>query len=205
MFGNWRYGLLSGVAAALAFAFAVWLPNLKLLFSILADPRVPFLDKLKLPADLLGSIGTNFSILAASYTIIIALLFGVNVSLTIYNLKLKKLRFLGAEGAVGGLGVASGILGIGCAACGSLIFLSVLGTATGAGFIAMLPLKGGEFGIIGIILLGVATYLLARQMGKPPLCKTKARLRTSNSFGEQAVQIAPLEHLSAGDTTAGRS
>ena len=172
VFGDWRYGLLTGVTAALAFAFAVWMPNLRLLVSILADPRVPSIDKLKLPADLLGSINSNFSTLAASYTIIMALLFGVNVSLIAYNLKFKRLRLLSAEGAVGSVGIVSGVLGIGCAACGSLIFSSVLGTAAGAGVIALLPLKGGEFGIVGVVLLAFATYLLIRQVSTPPVCKS---------------------------------
>lgn len=172
VFGNWRYAVLSGVTAALAFALAVWMPNLRLLDSILADPHVPIIDKLKLPVALLGSIGSNFSTLAASYTIMMALLLGVNVSLIAYIQKLKKLRLLSTEGAVGSLGIVSGVLGIGCAACGSLIFTSVLGTAVGAGFIALLPLKGGEFGIVGVILLAVATYLLVRQMSTAPVCKS---------------------------------
>jgi hypothetical protein len=170
IFGNWRYVLLSGITAAFTFAFAVLLPNLGLLFSIFIDPRVPAVDKLTLPVNLLGSIATNFLLLSASYTIVIALLFGINVSLIIYSLKLKKLRFLGAGSVFGSLGAVSGVFGIGCAACGSLILMSVLGTAAGAAVIAFLPLKGGEFGIIGVMLLGAATYLLARQIGKPTVC-----------------------------------
>lgn len=172
IFGNWQYVLLSGITAAFAFAFAVWLPNLKLLFSIFTDPRVPVVDKLTLSVNLLGSIASNFSMLSASYTIVIALLFGINVSLIIYNLKFKKLRFLGAGSTVGSLGVVSGVFGIGCAACSSLILMSVLGTAAGAAIIAFLPLRGGEFGIIGVMLLGAATYLLARQIAKPVVCET---------------------------------
>lgn len=169
--GNWRYVLLSGITAALAFAFAVWMPNLKLLVSILTDRRAPIVDKIKIPIDLLGSISSNFSVLAASYTIITALLFGINVSLIVHNLKFRKLRLLSTGGVVGGLGVVSGVFGVGCAACGSLIFMSVLGTTAGAGVVALLPLKGGEFGIIGVGLLGLATYLLVRQTRKPPVCK----------------------------------
>lgn len=170
IFGNWRYVLLSGITAGFAFAVAVWLPNLKLLFSIFTDPRVSVIDKLTLPVNLLGSIASNFSMLSASYTIVIAILFGINVSLIIYNLKLEKLRFLGAGGAVSGLGTVSGVFGIGCAACGSLILTSVFGTVAGAGIGAFLPLKGGEFGIIGVMLLSAATYLLARQVSKPTVC-----------------------------------
>ena len=48
---------------------------------------------------------------------------------------------------------------------------SLLGTAGGIGVIALLPLRGGEFGILGIVLLGIATYLLAKQISKPMVCE----------------------------------
>lgn len=169
VFRDWRYTLLSGVVAVFTFAFATWLPNLKLLFSILTDPLVSVGDKLTLPVNLLGSIATNFSVLSAVYTIAIALLIGINVSLIIYNLKLRQRQFPATGVTAGGLGIVSGIFGIGCAACGSLILMSVFGTA-GAAIIAFLPLRGAEFGIIGVVLLGASTYLLAKQITKPLVC-----------------------------------
>ncbi len=171
VFKNWKYLLLAGVVALVAFALATWLPNFGLLYSILKDPLVPIMDKLTLPLNLLGSIATNFTPLAASYTIVIALLIGVNVSLSTYQVRRQR-QFSGGSAGASSLGVASGVLGIGCAACNSLVLMSILGITGGAGVIGLLPLKGGEFGILGVFLLGGATYLSARQITKPLICET---------------------------------
>ena len=172
VFRDWKYVLLSAVIAAVAFALATWLPNFGLLYSILKDPLVPITDKVMLPVNLLGSISTNFTALAASYTLVIALLVGVNVALTVYQIRRQRAGFSGSGAATGSLGILSGIFGIGCAACNSLVLMSALGVVGGAGIIPLLPLKGGEFGIIGVVLLGTATYLLAKRIGKPLVCKT---------------------------------
>lgn len=170
VFKNKSYLLLSGAVALLIFAFAVWFPNMRLLFSLVTDPSVPISVKISFPIRLFESITTNFTTLSASYTIAIALLTGINVALFVYYV--KKQRQLAQGGlTVGSVGIVSGILGIGCTACGSLILTSLLGTVGGLSVIALLPLRGGEFGILGVILLGIATYLLAKQIGKPIVCE----------------------------------
>lgn len=155
-------------AASAVFASAVLLPNRALLLSLWTDSSVSLGDKIAVPVSILGSITTNFSPLSASYTIAIAVLVGINAAFITYLLKNGGIVWGGSS--AGAAGVFSGILGIGCAACGSLILTAILGTALGAGIIAVLPLRGGEFGILGVILLGGATYLLARQITRPPLC-----------------------------------
>ncbi len=170
VFKNQSYTLLTGIVALAVFAFAVWLPNIRLLFSLVTDSTVPISVKLTFPLRLLESITTNFSVLSASYTIAIALLTGINVAFIVYYVRRQKEQLSQAGMAVGTLGIMSGIFGMGCAACGSLILASILGTAGGTSILLVLPLKGGEFGIIGVILLGIATYLLAKQITKPMVC-----------------------------------
>ncbi len=171
VFRNWGYVLLAGFTAFVIFAFAMWFPNLQLLFSILTDPLVSLTDKLTLPLNLLGSIASNFTTLAASYTIAIALLVGINTALTTYQIRRQRQSFSRSGTAASSLGVLSGVLGIGCAACNSLVLISVLGIVGGAGIIPLLPLKGGEFGIIGVLLLATATYMLAKQIARPLICE----------------------------------
>lgn len=170
VFRHKRYLLLTGVVAFAVFAFATWLPNLRLLFSVLTNPTIALMDKVILPLRLLESITTNFTLLSALYTIAIAMLTGINIAFIAYYVRQQKQQFAQAGVAVGTLGIISGVLGMGCVACGSLILTSLLGTATGAGVIALLPLRGGEFGIVGVTLLGIATYLLAKQITKPFVC-----------------------------------
>jgi len=170
VFRHPSYLILSGAVALLIFAFAVWLPNIRLLLSLVTDPTVPISVKVSFPIRLFESITTNFTTLSASYTIVIALLTGINVALFVYYV--RKQRQLAQGGlTIGSVGIVSGIVGMGCAACGFLILTSLLGTAGGIGVIALLPLRGGEFGILGVILLGIATYLLAKQISKPMVCE----------------------------------
>lgn len=168
VFSKWQYLLLSGVVALIVFAFATWLPNLGLLFSVLTNPAVDWSDKVTLPLNLIGSIATNFTIRTAFYVVASSLLVGINVSLITFYLKRQRLSAMGTT--IGGLGFLSGILGVGCAACGSLIIMSAFGTALGASIIAFLPLKGEEFGIAGVVFLTLSAYLSAKQILKPLVC-----------------------------------
>jgi hypothetical protein len=164
------YLVIGALTSLVVFVFSVWLPNLQLIAEVLWS-SAEFWQRLKFPISLLGSITTNYSLLSASYTVIMAILFGLNVSLAIFFLR-RRLTSLKQTGvAVGLLGVISGIFGIGCAACGSFLAMTFL-TWVGAGaLIGVLPLKGGEFGILGIILLLISLYLTARQIENPVTCR----------------------------------
>ena len=164
------YVILALLVSALVFVLAVWLPNIRLVAGVVSSPDVPFVSKIQLPLSLLGSIGTNFTMLSASYTIVIAILFGIYVAMITYFLK-RRIREVGQGGvATGFLGIASGVLGVGCAACGSFLLTSL--TLVGAGgILAFLPLGGSEFGIIGAVLLAVAIWMTSKKIVDPPVCK----------------------------------
>ena len=171
VFRNKTYALFSGVVAFLVFAFAVWLPNIRLIFSIITNSTIPVSLKLTLPIHLLESITTNFSTLSALYTIVIAILFGMNIAMLLFFLR-RKIADVERSGiAAGFLGITSGILGMGCAACGSFILTSVLSLIGASSILAFLPLKGEKFGIIGVILLSASLYLTAKQIQNPAVCK----------------------------------
>jgi hypothetical protein len=165
------YTLLALIVSAVVFAFAVWFPNISLIVEVMGHPGISFSQKLDLPISLLGSIATNFTLLSASYTIAIALLFGVNLAMTIYFLRRKISEVRQSGVATGFIGLASGVLGMGCAACGSLLLTSGLSLVGASGILAFLPLAGGEFGILGVILLLASIYLIAKQIQNPAVCK----------------------------------
>lgn len=166
------YVILALVVSALVFVLAVWLPNIRLVAGIVSSPDVPLSSKFELPISLLGSITTNFTPLSATYTIVIAVLFGVYVAMITYFLK-RRIKEVGQGGvATGFLGLTSGILGVGCAACGSFLLTSL--TLVGAsGVLTFLPLGGSEFGIIGAVLLAVAVYMTAKKIIDPLVCKVE--------------------------------
>jgi hypothetical protein len=165
------YVVIALVVSVSVFVLAVWLPNIRLVAGIVSSPDVPFLSKLELPLSLLGSIATNFTVLSASYTIAIAVLFGVNLAMVMYFLKRKISEVKQTEITTGFLGIASGVLGVGCAACGSFLLTSGLSLVGASGILAFLPFAGAEFGIIGVILLSVSVYLTAKQIQNPAVCK----------------------------------
>ena len=171
VFKSWTFAAVAITVSTIVFAVTTWLPNARLLWSIWSDSSLPIADKLTFPIRLLESITTNFTTLSAVYTIVIALLAGINVAFIAYLIRQQREQISQSGATAGIFGILSGTVGMGCAACGSLILTSLLGTVGGAGFVAALPLRGGEFGIIGVVLLGVSTYFLARQITKPLVCE----------------------------------
>ena len=165
------YALLALFTSAAVFALAVWLPNLSLIVKIMGHPEITISQKLSLPISLLGSIITNFTPLSASYTIAIAILFGLNVSMVVYFLwrRIDQMKQVGI--ATGLFGIISGVIGMGCAACGSFLLTSVLSLVGASWILTFLPLDGGEFGILGVLLLSISIYLTAKQIENPNVCK----------------------------------
>ena len=165
------YILLALITSSAVFAFAVWLPNIPLIVKVMGHPGISLTQKLDLPISLLGSIVTNFTLLSASYTIAIAILFGINVAMFVYFLWRRVDEVKQAGVATGLFGITSGVIGMGCAACGSFLLTSVLSLVGASGILAFLPLNGGEFGILGVILLGVSLYMTAKKIQNPAVCK----------------------------------
>lgn len=171
VFRNSSYLLLALCVSALVFLFAVWFSNLELIAEVLSSPSIPLLYKISIPLSLLGSITTNFTAFSGAYTIIIALLFGIYVAMFTYFLR-KRIKEVGGTGvATGFFGMISGVLGIGCAACGSFLLTSVLSALGATGALAVLPFDGKEFAILGIILLLESIKITAKQITDPLVCK----------------------------------
>lgn len=164
------YVVLALLVSASIFVFAVLLPNIRLVAGVVSSPDIPLLSKFELPLSLLGSIGTNFTVLSATYTIIIAILFGIYVAMTTYFLK-NRIKEISQSGiATGFLGIASGVLGVGCGACGAFLLTSFISLIGAGGILAFLPLGGGEFGILGVILLAIAVCVTAKKIESPMVC-----------------------------------
>ncbi len=169
-----RYVVLALIVAASAFLFATWLPNLGVVVQMMPQ-SIPLAIKLQLIIGLTESIGTNFSLLSAALTIASAILLGIDMALITYYLKERafELRQGAVTTSIGGM--VSGIFGIGCAACGSLVLMNVLAAIGLSGGVALLPLRGGEFGILSVALLGTSLVLVAKRIGSPYVCDSLER------------------------------
>lgn len=159
-----KYIVLSLCTSFLVFAFAVWLPNARLIVTIMGHPGISFSERVEIPITLLGSIVTNFTLLSALYTIVIAILFGIHVSMVVYMVR-EKIAFLRKSGLASGfLGIVSGILGMGCAACGSLLLTAGISLVGASAILSFLPFNGAEFGILGVLLLWISLYKIAKRI-----------------------------------------
>lgn len=170
VFARPSYIALAGVLAILTFLLAVWFPNLGLIVEVFSGSNAPLAARLGIALSLLGGIGTNFSLLSAGYTVAIAVLFGITAAMIAYLLKKRRVAGAGQNIALGSGGMASGILGIGCAACGSLILGAALPSAGAAAALAALPLNGEEFGILSVVLLFVSLLLVSKNIAESIAC-----------------------------------
>ncbi len=173
VFKKWTYALIAIIVALFVFVGATWLPNLGLIWQITVSPSVPLLDKATILASLVGSIATNFTVFSSVYTTAIAVLFGMNAAMLTYYVRQRQRANMrtGRTGAAAGLGgLASGFVGIGCAACGTLVLGPVLSFVGAAGLVALLPFKGQEFGALGIGMLSLSIFLVAKKIVEPLVC-----------------------------------
>ena len=186
VFKGWAYVLVAVMVALVVLVFATWLPNLGLVWQIILSPSVSLFDKAEILLALVGSIGTNFTVFSALYTITIAALFGINAAMVAYCLNLRK-QSVGRSGQAGGAtslgGLASGLLGIGCAACGTCVLGPVLSPVGAGGLIVLLPFDGQEFGLLGVGILVLSIVLGARKIQEPLVCPLEANSGAAQGEG----------------------
>lgn len=169
VFGRKRYLVIAVLVSFVVFTLSTWLPNLGLVWYVITSDTVSFTDKITILAGLLASIQTNFSIFSSGYTIAISLLFGINTAMVAYYIRQRgKLVKEGVTSSA--VGFLSGLFGIGCAACSALVIGPLLSLIGAGGLVAILPLAGQEFGILGVGILGLSIFLTSKKIESPLLC-----------------------------------
>ena len=129
---------------------------------------MPFWQKTNLLVSLLGSLQTNFTVYSQIVMVITAVLTGVQASLLAFYIR-KTARFQQSIGVSLG-GTITGLLGIGCVSCGSVILTSLFGFGTAMTVLKTLPFRGQEFGIIGISVLVLMITLTIKKINQPLVC-----------------------------------
>ena len=168
---NYSYIVSALLTGLLVLGIVILFPNRTLLATVFADSTVSLTDKLYLLWSLLGSLATNFTVLSAGTTVATSFLIGTNISLIAYLYTRQKTRLSTGGMAVSSFGALLGMFGVGCAACGSLVFTALLSSVGGISLLTILPLQGQEIGILGVLVLGYATYYLLQKITKPLVCK----------------------------------
>lgn len=167
VFREKRYWFLTSVVAFLTIAFVVLLPNFKLIKQIFIESGAG--AGLVLMGNLLASIGDNLTLFSILITVLLGIMLGVNISLLIY--KLRTLRKGNSKtDALGGVGFFVGLLGVGCAACGTALIAALLPFGIGS-LLLFLPFGGLELQILALLLLGFSSMRLLKEISSPAVCE----------------------------------
>lgn len=166
---------LAALIGLAAFVAQLWLPNYRLLGAVFATPEAAFALKAQLLASLLGGLFTNFDAVATFSAVAVPLLFGVDIAMIAYFLRRRRAQLPRGEIAAGLGGAASGAIAAGCAACGSFLLITILSFFGATGALALLPLRGGELGLLSIALLLLSIFLIARRIVAPAVCEIRPR------------------------------
>ena len=168
-----KYLILTIVVGLVVIAFAAWLPNLHLITKTMTSSTMTLWQKTNLLTGLLGSLQTNFTPLSRVVTFVSAILAGVQISLLVYYLK-QTARVQKSLG-VSALGMATSMLGVGCASCGSVVLTSLIGFGSTTAILGFLPFRGQEFGFVGIGILLLAINLTVKKINQPYACEVRRK------------------------------
>jgi hypothetical protein len=162
------YAAIAGLSALAIALFALWLPSFRLLVFVSGSDALRFGDKLNAAFALLGTSLRSLPSHELGLIFATAVLFGLNVAFAAFYVR----RTVAYERAIGAsaAGLLLSIVGIGCAACGSVLLSAILGTAASIGLLGVLPLRGSEFAILGILILVAAVLNISKKIVSPLIC-----------------------------------
>lgn len=155
------YALLAAVLAAVALTVFSLSQNLDVVAFALSG-TVSSAGALSIILDQFPVLGPRYDLVTGYALVLIAVMVGVNLALVTYHVREHGLAAEGGSGSA--VGVFLGLLGAGCAACGSAILVGVLSLFGAAGLATALPLDGLEFSGLAVLVLFLSTYWLAEGM-----------------------------------------
>ena len=139
-----KYFVFSALFALAVFSLNALIGNFKLIASQFS---------LLLIFDLIVSTHSTMSVVSFSFLVIISLLSGLVFSFSIFLVN----RQLSYGAGIGLSGIIAGVLTPACSSC-ALGLAGILGIS---GFLSVLPFKGLELGVLGIVLLSFSLVYLS--------------------------------------------
>lgn len=149
---NDAYLFLGLITAFSVLVLATWLPNLESVLNIFGNSQFSLGQKAAFTFRLTTSAAENFTWFSALYTLVIALLFGMNIAMVAY-----------AEGHSKKV-ATGGILLLACTGCATLLLAPLLRFIGAESLLSALPLQTGEFGILGVVLLAWSLRLIGKKI-----------------------------------------
>jgi hypothetical protein len=143
--------------------------NGKASLEMLGLTSLPLLKRLSLMFSIFFDITSTFTAGTLILATLGSLLGGINLSLAYTYIRMRGDMIL-KSGLYSGVGLILAFLGIGCAACGTAFVSVILGFFGFSAMLNLLPYQGQEIGYIGLLILCLATYTLAKKVTAPNVC-----------------------------------
>lgn len=161
VFGDFRYLVFALIMAVLFYALNVFIANFRTVVDFY--PSLELFGSLNFFLSLMVGFKDVIRISSFISLIVISLMLGMLFSLMVYKINILNGGGNKGLGFVSSIGIFLGAFAPGCAACG-IGLASVLGL--GGAFLAVLPLKGLEFSILAIIIIGIAIFKTSKDSCK---------------------------------------
>jgi len=156
--------------SALIFALLeMWLASYSLILFVYHSDAFSWRDRVSILGSATTLFLTTFGPATLILTFLTALLVGLNGALLIYYFKQRAVWQKAAGVSVAGM--LAGLLGVGCASCGSVILSSVFGFSIATNMLGALPLRGSEFGLFAVISLFFSIYIVAQKINSGAVCE----------------------------------
>ncbi len=175
VFKELRYSVGAICIVFLVMSGALLLPNFSIIKQVFGSNSVDLGEKVFFLLSLYNTLFSSNTPLSGFILVATAVLFGVNVGLLVYYIRRRQEKLSENKkvhlASIGG--TISAVLGMGCAACGSVVLTAVSGLLGASGLILLLPFHGAEFGVLGIVLLLVSIRFLIKKINDPLVCPLK--------------------------------
>lgn len=156
------YAALAVLASAVALTLFVTSLNVTLVRDLVIAGSLPLDSRLVILLELYPFVGTSFGPLSGALLYVVAALAGVDVAMAVYHFREHGVDLEG--GSTSALGVGLGVLGAGCAACGSTVLVGLLSLLGVSVSLVAFPLEGLEFALGAVVVLVLSIYWLADGM-----------------------------------------
>lgn len=149
VFSRWLYVLLAIVTTLIMSGAIIWSLNLDLLYFVVFEAPVPFVEKLKFFSSTFQTLFTTFTSLQSVGIILFSVSFGINTSLFVFILRQIGIQKVPKKSS--SIAIILAVLGGGCVACGTSLLAPLAATIGATSTVAVQQL-GAIFLWLGILL-----------------------------------------------------
>lgn len=138
-------------------------------FQVFSFHSIPFFERVKI--FLIGFFDMTELLSPSILFLVVGVTFFSALVATMFSALMRtRKEALSASGFYAGFALTLAILGVGCAACGAVLLGTILSFFGIGGLLAFFPYHGVEIGYLGLFLLVIISYSLAKRLANPHTC-----------------------------------